>query len=880
MDEQLTMLAQLWREERPGRGVARVWWATGLVFGALVAAIGVHVDQRRAHQRHTSGGGFHMGSDLRFTLRSAARSPWYSATVIGVMAVTMALAIATLAIVDGVLFRPLPFPAADRLVRIQPDFEGVGTPAPTLTGLQRSNGASPTDLEQWRLAVPDVPMTGFRVQGWGGLGAGINDWVAGMAHVQPDFFEVLGVHPLFGGFTEDDFRVEVPMRPVLVTYDVWQARYGGRGDVVGAEIVLNHVPRSGVRVVGVMPEHFVFPSVTADVAFLTPMVPGAQMFADPVGRTISAVVARLPPSMDAESLAARLQPALAIVAALLPPQGPKPDGWSDAGWRRQGPYDAIRVVPLAESLRERAGLLFQAGVLAAVLLVLIAAVNVSSVMTARALEREREFAVRRSLGAGALQLAGLWAVEAGLLLLAAAAIGVTMAPVVVGLIVPLLPDDVVLLRAPVVDVRIGGIVAAGLAVLVGMVSLVPIRRSCAAGAPADRGSSARVRSAGRVLVIGGQVAVAFALTVLGASLVGSVLVVYATDQPIRTESVVALSAIVQSGEGDSSTRGRLARVEAVRQQLLQIPGVRAVAASGAQVLAGGGALPEFVAPAGIRHPDNTDAWPVTDGFYETLAPHVVAGRVPTSEELRAQAPLIVVSQRAADAYWPGQHALGQTLEHYWSKQRFTVVGVVADVRWLSWDEESPIIYAPYGSVSRYPWVTYFVHADGNQGEVLRGAIAEVEKTDPLVVVRRAAPLGDYFRETVAIRRFQSWLFGGFATAALLVVGAGLLGLLAMSAARRTREVGIRCALGATPGSVVAQLVREQMVAVVGGLVVGAGVALWALTLIESWLYELTPADPRIWVAALVCLLLMAAIGILIPAVRASRTDPLVALRAE
>jgi predicted permease len=877
-DEQLRLFEEVWRRERPAGWIARSLFFANLFVKAAIAALAVRFDRRR-QALPAGGGGWTMGSDLRFTWRAVVRSPWYSATVVGVMAVTIGLAATTLAVVDGVLFRRLSFPDADRLVRIQPDFEGIGRPAPSLTGLRVTYGASAVDLQHWQQAAPDVPMTGFRAQPWGGLGTGVNDWAAGMALVQANFFDVIGMRPLFGGFAADDFRRDQAMRPVLATYGVWQSRYGGRPDVIGAEIVLNHEPRRGVRVVGVMPPAFVFPSVSTDVSFLAPLVleSGAE---DPTNRSISEVLARLPETVAPETLRARLMPALGAVAALRPPQGPKPDGWSDAGWRRQGPYDAIQIVPLAESLREHAGPLFRASMLAVVLLVLIAAANVSSLMTARALEREREFAVRRALGGGVMALWRLWALEAGVLLVMAAAIGVAMAPVMAGFIVPLLPESIVLLKSPAIDWRIGLMVAAGLAALVVIVSVLPVRRSWAAPASGERGASERVRSRGRVLVIAGQVAVAFALTVLGASLVGSVMAVYAHEQPVNTESIAAISAMVQAGGGDTSARSRSVRVEHVRRRLLQIPGVQAATASGAQVLAGGGALPEFVAPAGTRHPRNTDAWPVTDGFYETLAPHLVAGRVPTSAELQSDAPVIVVSERAAEAYWPDGNALGRTLEHYWSKEFFTVVGVVRDVRWVSWDEESPAIYAPYSRVSRYSWVTFFLRTERPHAQVLRDAISAIEEADRFVKVRRAAPLTEYFRETIAIRRFQSWLFGGFAAAALVVVGSGLLGLLAMSAARRTREVGIRCALGATPGSVVGQLVREQMAAVVAGVIIGGVAAAWALGFIKSWLYELTPADPRIWSAALACLLTMAAIGILIPAVRASRVDPLVALREE
>jgi predicted permease len=874
-DEQVRLFEDVWRDERPDGAVGRVLFSARLVVRAFLAALAVRVDHRRRAQ-FRSGGRWTMGSDIRFTWRAVVRTPWYAATVIGVIAVAIALAATTLSIVDGVLFRPLSFPNADRLVRLQPDFERIGRPASSLTGISRIFGASAADLDHWRRAAPHVPMTAFNARRWGGLGAGVNDDVAGMAEVLPDFFDVFGVAPMRGGFSADDFQREVLLRPVLVTHQVWQARFGGRADIIGVEVVTDRASGRGVRIVGVMPPGFVFPSVLADVSFLTPLIVRAPVPGAPPDRIFYEVVARLPASVSPEVLRASLLPALAAVANQFP-QGPKPAGWSDAGWRRQGPYDAMQVIPLAESLRERAGPMFRGGVLAVTLLVLIAAANVSSLMTARALERERELAVRRSLGAGALSLARLWAVEAGMLLAIGGVAGLAAAPVLLGLVAPLLPETVVLLKSPTVDWRVGAMVAAGLAALVACVSVAPVRRSLSAQIQETRGASERSRSLGRVMVITTQVAVAFALTVLGASLVGSVMAVYAQEQPIASTDVVAVSVMVS---GPGTTAQRSGRVEQVRQRLAALPGVVAAAGSGAQVLAGGGALPEFEAPAGIKHPPNMDAWSVTDGFYDTLAPQLVAGRLPTSEELRGAAPVIVVSQRVADVFWPSGTALGQSLVHFFSKESFTVIGVVRDVRWVSWDQESPIIYAPYVRVSRYPWVTFFLRTDRPAGPVMAEAIAAIEQADPLMPVRRAAPLEEFFKETIALRRFQSWLFGSFAAAALAVMGAGLLGLLAMSAARRTREVGIRCALGATPASVTALMVREQMLAVVGGLAIGGVAAAWALGFVRAWLYELTPGDPRIWSAAAACLLVMAAIGILIPAVRASRTDPLAALRMD
>jgi ABC-type antimicrobial peptide transport system permease subunit len=150
----------------------------------------------------------------------------------------------------------------------------------------------------------------------------------------------------------------------------------------------------------------------------------------------------------------------------------------------------------------------------------------------------------------------------------------------------------------------------------------------------------------------------------------------------------------------------------------------------------------------------------------------------------------------------------------------------------------------------------------------------------MTAVRTASTLDDLYRDTVSLRRFQSWLFGGFAAAALVVVGVGILGLLAMSAARRRKEVGIRCALGATPAAVTTLMVREQLGAVLLGLLAGGVVAAWAVGFVEGYLYQLTTTDPRVWGTAVASILAMAAAGTLIPAIRASRVDPLQALRSE
>ena len=821
-----------------------------------------------------------MRSDLRFTFRSVKTSPWYAAAVVGVVAVTLVLATTTFAVVDGVLFRPLPYPDAGSLVTIEPDFSTV--PRPATRGLDiPTYSASVPDVINWRTAVPEVPITGFRAQPWIGLGTGTNQSAAGLAQVQANFFDVIGVAPLFGGFTGDDFKADQLVDPVIMVYDAWMTRYNGARDVLGKEIITDRMRGAGVRIAGVMPKGFTFPSTRTDVTFLAPFVPDPKLGSDPRVRFVSEVIARLPASMTRSELAERLAPGVAATAAAFPPLGQKPEGWSDNGWRRQGPYDAVKVTPLSQSIGRTTRPFFLAVFAAVAMLVLIAAANVSSLMTARALERRREIEVRQALGAGTWAVARLWMVEAATLIAVGGIAGLALAPSLLGVMTRLLPEEIVLLKPAQLDVRVAGFVLLVLVVLVLLVAIAPIRRSLSLSGTQVRGASERVRTPGRVIVIGSQVGLAFVLTVVGACLVGSLLVVYAKERPIQVAGVVSLDVFLQGpGATMDVSPERAAREAQLRERLSRIPDVLAVGATSAQVLRGGGAMTWFLPPTGAKHPENIDTWAVTPGLYDVLQPEVVTGRLPTNDELRTHAPLIVVSESAALAYWPSRSAIGNTLVDQKTREPFTVIGVVKDVRWTAWDTVSPVIYAPYATVSRAPWLTYFLRTKGSTGRVADAAVQTIEEADQFVRPTRVETLDDMFRESVSLRRFQSWLFGGFAAASLVVVGVGVFGLLAMSTARRTKEVGIRCALGATPLSVARLIVREQAAAVIGGLVLGGAVAAWAVRFVKGYLYELTVADPRIWGSAIGLILVTALIGTLVPALRASRIDPLKALRTE
>jgi predicted permease len=810
------------------------------------------------------------------TLRALRRAPWYSATIVGVVALGMALATTVFAVVDGVLFRPLPYPDADRLYTVLPGFTGI-TPGLILGRFDNINSVGTGDVADWSAAAPEVMFTGFSAQRWGGFGTGVNDDTSGVARVQPNFFDVVGVRPLVGGFAPEDFQQESPVRPVIILHDIWQRRFQGEHGIIGRTVEIDPLRHGGYRVVGVMPAGFTFPSAFSEVRFIAPYLPSARDRANPYNRSIFEVIARLPPSMSTAQFKALVETGVRMAAANAPPQGPKPAGWSDRGWRMQGPYDRADVMPLSAAIGRRMRPLFSGVFLAAILLVALAALNVSALMAARTLDRGRELGLRRALGASARTIAGLMFTETVVLIAIGALAGLALVPPLLRLALALLPEETVLLKTPGIDWRVAMFLLVGVIALAIPTSFWPIRRALRAGvsAGADAGRVTSRRSIGRYLVVASQVAGAFVLIVIGGLLVSSLLTVYANERPIRTDGVVVIAGNLLGPGGDTT-----ARLDPILNRLKRIPGVTGTAATDAQLLVGGNWPPWFTPPPSARRVLEVNVQGVTADYFQMLELQLVSGRLPAPAELAANTPIIVVSEALARAYWPDAPAVGQVIGRYRDTRLYTVVGVVRDVRWFAWDLDIPSIYAPYELVARYSFPTLLIRTDGRTGQVIAEALKAVREVDPLMQIRTAMTLDDLFVDSVRTRRFKSWLFGSFAVAGLVVVGVGILGLIAMSTARRTKEIGIRYVLGSTRRAVIALILREQLAAVVTGLVAGGLVSAWAVTFVTSYLYGVTASDPRVWTAAAVLMVTTAAMGALVPAIRASRTDPVGALRAE
>ena len=822
-----------------------------------------------------------LPAEFHYAGRALRRAPWFTAAIVSVMTLVLTLATVVFAIADGVLFRPLPYPQADRLFAIEPGFEGLPRHEFLATTV------SPADVANWSATAPGVGFSGFSVANVIGYGTGVNDDGGGMAEVRPDIFTVLGVHPMVGGFIDADFSSRSPITPVIITWDLWQGRFRGASDILGRVVYLDGSTTLGFRVVGVMPRGFWFPSDRAEVQFLAPKVLTTEQLTDPSRRTFTRVIARVPAGMTAEALRSRVEVGMRATAAVLPDPGPRPDGWSEAGWRRQGPYERASVTPLARSVGEQSRPLFLAVFAAVMVLVALGALNASGLMAARAVDRERELGVRRALGASRLAVGRTVAVESFALCLLAGALALPLSQPVLRFVLTLLPERTVVFKpwgAEAVDGRILAFVALLAAALAVQASIWPIRRAMTAapGTGTVAGRASERRTLGRSVVVSTQVAGALALTVVGALLVGSLLSVYGQGLSIRAGNIVLVEAQMW-GLRSGSAAERAARVSPILERLRALPAVRDAALMAGQALVG-------PVPRGIgwgyfdtprRDLINAYTHAVTAGYYRILQPQVVAGRLPTEAELAGGVPIAVVSESLAAEYWPAESALGQVLKASRAGTTYEVVGVVRDVPWLSWDTEAPTAYGPYGPLAvRDSTITLFIEAAHDPARVTREVLRELEAMTPPVIARRSGELTDVFADTVRDRRFRAWLFGGFAASALIVVGIGILGLLAMATARRTKEVGIRQALGATRSSIVQLLVGEQLVPVFVGLATGAVVSAWAVGFVESYLFHVTTTDLRVWASAFALLLLTAGIGTLVPSLRASSSDPTTTLRAE
>ncbi len=799
--------------------------------------------------------------DVRYAFRSLRKSPGFAAAAIATLALGIGANAAVFSLVRGVLLRPLPFPEPERLVAIAESNREKGWG--TIT-------ASPPNFFDWQSesrsfsAMGAYTTTAATLTGRGEPEQ-LNATVA-----TAGFFPALAVAPQLGRAFGEAETVRGNERAVVLSHGLWMRRFGGDPGIVGGAIQLDGEPHT---VLGVMPPGFRFPEDGADL--WAPLAFGPELSTQRGAHYLNVVARR---RSDAPLGEARAE--IRSIADRLRARYPR----SNEG------YTAV-VTPLSETLvgDVRPALLI---LLAAVgLVTLIACANVANLLLIRASRRGAEMAIRTALGAGRLRLARQLLTESLVLALAGAAAGLALASGSLDLVLRLAPANVPRLSEVRIDAGVLAFTAAwtlaaavvfGLAPALSAVRSGPMRGLRATGADAASGRGAvRLR---RVLVAG-QVAIALVLLVGAGLLVKSLTRLSAVDPGFRAENVLAFDVTLPEKRYPDEAR-QAQFTELLLARMRALPGTRSAGAVFGLPLTGmsfSSSMRIDGAPEGSDEP-SAQLRVASADYFRTLGIPLLAGRIFGPEDRSGAPHAILVSASGAKKLWPQGNALGRRVR-FGARPGETriegeIVGIVGDVR----DDELGVGPVPefYASLAQAP--TSFFHVAirtaGPPGRLADAVRSEVRRLDPDLVVNGLSSLGEIVSRSVARPRFTARLLLLFAGMALALSAVGIYGVIAFAVAQRTREIGIRMALGADRVEVRRLVLADGMRLVLGGLVVGVAGALGASRLLTGLLFEVQPADPATHAGVSLILIAVALAACWIPARRASRVEPMAALRSE
>ena len=804
--------------------------------------------------------------NLRVGARGLRRAPGFALSAVLTLALGIGLSTAVFTVADALLLRRLPVVDQERIV--------------VLSGRTRDGSVSdwPLGLEDARALARRAPSLGRAafVDYYGAVPKPVRDGGGlsrlARSRVSGDFFAVLGAEPLLGRALrpEDDVRGAAPV--MVLSHRAWRERFGGSADVLGRRVVL-HDEGTTYTIVGVMPRGLDYPRGTdAWVATLAAVPAGAERF------IALHVVGRLAPGATPERARDEL-------TAFFAREG--------AAEQERDLRGTVRTLPQLVLGDTRRAVLVFAG--ASALLLLITCINVANLLLVRGLARVREVAVRAALGAGRGRVIAQLLTEHALLAAAGGALGVLAAAAGVHAFVALAPVglprvDEIQLDAAALAAAVGISGAAMLlfavapAVATSGVELAQVLRS-----GARQSAGRRATLATEALVVG---QVALALVVLSAAglLARSFAQLKGAELAFQPARLLVVELALPAGRYDTPTE-QMAMLDRLLPRLEAVPGVRAVSPAVAAPFSGTHGWDGRLAAEG-QTPEEAGRNPVlnmevvTPNYFATLGTPVLRGRGFTDADRAGAPPVVVISQSTARHFWPGADPVGKrlTMGGGSDQRALTVAGVVPDTRYRDLREARPSIYFPLRQ-SFFPFVptTLIVRAaadaaaDADVAPALRRAI---EEAAPGVAMASALPFERLLERPLAQPRLNAMLLAAFAGAAVALAAVGLFGVMAMTVRQRTRELGVRMALGATAGDVGRLVLRRGMALAVAGVSLGLAGALAANRLLAALLFEVGPGDAPTLVAVALALLGVAALASAVPARSSARIEPAVALRAE
>jgi putative ABC transport system permease protein len=801
--------------------------------------------------------------DIRYGVRGLWKRPGFTAVAVLTLALGIGANTAIFSVVNAVLLRPLQFRDPDRLVMIWEDATFAGFPR---------NTPAPANYFDWKAQTQSFEdMAATAEETFNLTGDGEPERVAAYS-VSSNFFPLLGVPPALGRtFLPDEDRVGASKVAVL-SYALWQTRYGGDPQVINRDIQVDGAKHT---VVGVMPAGFQF--MESDVRLWVPLAMEPEVAANRGGHFLT-VVGRMKPGVSLEQANADLTSVMARLTKDHPAE--MADG-------KLGAYAVPMRQHLAGDVRGSLIVLL----VAVAFVLLIACANVAGLLLARAVGRRREIALRVALGASRTRVVRQLLTESLLLSAVAGIIGAVLAYFSFAFLQKLIPAQMALLTSLHLDLRILAFTLV-LSLVTGIVfGLVPALQSAKVELNDALKQGTRVTAAGKLrsALIVVEVALSIVLLVGAGLLIQTLFQLFNQYAVLEPEKVLTMRTVLPRTKYEDVAK-RNAFFRQVLERVENLPGVISAGYTTAVPLAWKGGTSGFY-PEGLTNPVAGMAYDanhreVSANYLKAMNIALKQGRYFDQRDNEQAVPVVIINETMARQYWPGQDALGRrfkigdpTDDIPWIQ----VVGIVADVRQMGLDEPVKAeMYLPYQQ-DQNPWYSprdLAIRTSGDTSNLVSSVRQIIREVDPDQPVSNVATMSDVLGVEAAQRRMGMIMLAAFAGLALLLASLGIYGVLAYFVTQHTNEIGVRMALGANRWNILALVLKKGMTLTLLGIVIGLAASFALTRLMSSLLFGVNASDPLTFVAVPLLLAVVALVACWIPARRATRVDPMVALRYE
>jgi putative ABC transport system permease protein len=797
--------------------------------------------------------------DLRFGIRMFLKSPGLTAVLILTIALGIGLNSALFSVVNTLLLNPLPFPEADRLIYVWTRAERISSDR---------LGVTPEEFEEWRKQPQSFTGITAHTGTWFNLSGTDEPERISSARVSTHFFSVFGIKPALGRDflpEDDDFKGG---RVVILSHSLWRRRFNADPSLIGRTITLNDLP---YVVIGILPPGFRLPQIREGISqteLWTPLELKAWR-----GAPFLSVFARLKPGLAPEAAQAELN----SIARRL-----------ETAYPQTHSGKSVHLVSLQEQVvgGVRHPLLVLFG--AVLIVLLIACANISNLLMARAGARRREMALRLAIGASRWRLIRQLLTEGILLAVVGGGLGLAVAFFARTLLLSFSGQSIPRADEVAIDTRVL-LFTLSLSMIIGLVfsilpailasSMNPNQFLKEGGKPGTAGRSGN-RLRGMLIVL--QVALALVLSISAGLLTRSFLALLSVDPGFDPKKVLTFDLFLSSKKDPTQGAGFYRQLT---ERLAALPGVEAAGAVNALPLGGSFTWTFFIEG---RQPSDVplgrvEYQIVTPEFFRTVGIPLVKGRVFTEQDGKETMPVGVINEAMARLYWPNEDPIGKRLRVQapismapWA----TVVGVVGDVKHNGLDRDpSPAFYRPHQQHPRGD-MTLVVRTQADPMTLANSVRNQVREMDKDLPIQNLREYTYFVAKSVAQRRFAMSLLAIFAAIALALALFGIYGVLSYSVGQRNKELAIRQALGARPRDVLALVVRQGMYLVLVGIIIGLAAAFGVTRVMKNMLYEIEPLDLTTFATVSFLIASVAALACYLPARRASRADPMVALRNE